>query len=233
MQFTYVKIPWHFFLKNDCSFFWKSRLISWFPCGLPGDRYIMEPYTKYNLRTGQTGFPDQGDALKVQENANSVAMPNLPPPPFQQIPEPMITGCKYDGKPGWQHIPRMSQEVDLWWAILEHGGGGSEGGTWALSHRMSQEVELVEYILRGGGSVCEEAVENETKQLSSWEAETICISLRKYFTRRRLSTLAGDKLTFMFWWQMFLFTSSFSVTDQPRDYHAWFHSLKHPHRPLL
>ena len=80
MQFTYVKIPWHFFLKNNCSFFWKSRLISWFPCGLPGDRYIMEPYTKYNLRTGQTGFPDQGDALKVQENANSVAMPN--PPPF-------------------------------------------------------------------------------------------------------------------------------------------------------
>ena len=57
----------------------------------------MEPYTKYNLRTGQTGFPDQGDALKVQENANSGAMPN---PLFQQIPEPMITGCKYDGKPG-------------------------------------------------------------------------------------------------------------------------------------
>ena len=153
MQFTYVKIPWHFFLKNNCSFFWKSRLISWFPCGLPGDRYIMEPYTKYNLRTGQTGFPDQGDALKVQENANSVAMPNPLPPPFQQIPEPMITGCKYDGKPGWQHIPRMSQEVDLWWAILEHGGGGSEGGTWALSHRMSQEVELVEYIFGGAGAL--------------------------------------------------------------------------------
>ena len=32
---------------------------------------------------------------------------------------------------------------------------------------MSQEVELVEYILGGRGSVCEEAVENETKQLSS------------------------------------------------------------------
>ena len=89
----------------------------------------MEPYTKYNLRTGQTGFPDQGDALKVQENATTVAMPNPLPPPFQQIPEPMITGRKYDGKPGWQHIPRMSQEVDLWWAILEHGGGGSEDGT--------------------------------------------------------------------------------------------------------
>ena len=156
-----------------------------------------------------------------------------PAPPFQRIPEPMITGCKYDGKPGWQHIPRMSQEVDLWWAILEHGEGGSEDGTWALSHRMSQEVELVEYILRGGGSVCEEAVENETKQLSSWEAETICISLRKYFARPAISTLAGDKLTFMFWWQMFLFTSSFSVTDQPRDYHAWFRSLKHLHRPLF
>ena len=46
-----------------------------------------------------------------------------PAPPFQRIPEPMITGCKYDGKPGWQHIPRMSQEVDLWWATLEHWGG--------------------------------------------------------------------------------------------------------------
>ena len=75
-----------------------------------------------------TGFPDQGDALKVQENANSGAMPN---PLFQQIPEPMITGCKYDGKPGWQHIPQMSQEVDLWWAILEHGGGGFRG--WDMS----------------------------------------------------------------------------------------------------
>ena len=54
-----------------------------------------------------------------------------PAPPFQRIPEPMITGCKYDGKPGWQHIPRMSQEVDLWWAILEHGGGGFRG--WDMS----------------------------------------------------------------------------------------------------
>ena len=84
-----------FFSENNCSFFWKSRLISWFPCGLPGDRYIMEPYTKYNLRTGQTGFPDQGDALKVQENANSVAMPT---PPFSsKFLNPWLRGANMMG----------------------------------------------------------------------------------------------------------------------------------------
>ena len=223
-----------FFLKNNCSFIWKSRLISWFPCGLPGDRYIMEPYTKYNLRTGQTGFPDQGDALKVQENANTVAMPDPLPPPFLANSWTHDYGAQIWWEAGMATHPKNVPGSGLMVGHIRAWGSGFRG------RDMSTQPQNVSgsgvgriYFRGGGGSVCEQAVENETKQLSSWEAETICISLRKYLARPAISTLAGYKLTFMFWWQMFLFTSSFSVTDQPRDYHAWFHSLKHLHRPLL